>query len=129
MSEQSEDLIGKAANDAIDYLAPCDQDFMASGEAQEERQQNVSQKPTSPTQLQVAPNPTTGLTEISLPDNHGGVLQLYDNNGQKVRFFNVTSETNKVSFDLTQNPSGVYWVVFLDELGKRVGTTKIFVSH
>ncbi len=129
LSEQSEDLIGKAANDAIDYLSPCDQDFMASGEAQEERQQNVSQKPTSPTQLQVAPNPTTGLTEISLPDNHGGVLQLYDNNGQKVRFFNVTSETSKVSFDLTQNPSGVYWVVFLDELGKPVGTAKIFVSH
>jgi len=79
--------------------------------------------------LQIAPNPTTGLTEITLPNNLGGLLTVYNVSGQKVNTRSFLAETNKLSLDFTQKPAGPYWIVVSDDTGKLVVTGKFSVLH
>ena len=130
LAQQGEGIVGKAANDAIDYLAYCDQKlFQSLGErhGQSEARDNYSSVP--PAQLQVAPNPTTGWIEVSLPQHNGTWLTVYNLNGQKVKNLSIASGTPKVSLDLGQNPAGLYWMVLSDAVGKVICSTKVSVSH
>lgn len=78
--------------------------------------------------LQISPNPSTGLTEITLPSIAGpDLLSVYDLNGQKLQVRAFSGETNKLTLDLTQYPSGLYWIVVSDIAGKIVGTGKVAV--
>ena len=88
----------------------------------------VFQNPLSRT-LQVAPNPTTGWIEVSLPQQEGVFLTVYNLNGQKIKNLSIAPETPKISLDLGQNPTGLYWMVLSDAIGKVICSTKVSVSH
>ena len=88
----------------------------------------VFQNPLSRT-LQVAPNPTTGWIEVSLPQHDGAWLTIYNLNGQKIKNLSIAPGTPKISLDLGQNPAGLYWMVLSDVVGKVICSTKVSVSH
>jgi len=130
LAQQGEAIVGKAASEAVSFLAPCDQKlFQLKGEGQVQSLTRGNQSSSYTTQLQIAPNPTTGLTEITLSESNGGWLVVYNISGQKVKTLSIAPETSSVTLDLEQNPNGLYWLVFSDTAGKVIGTAKISVSH
>ena len=84
--------------------------------------QNVSSR-----RLQVVPNPTTGLTEVSLPNIEGGLISVYNSSGQKIKSIAIPPGTAKLSLDLEQNPIGIYAVKAFDAAGKLIGVAKVSV--
>ncbi len=130
LAQQGEGIVGKAAKDAIRYLAPCDQALFLNMEEghQHSAQRNISSLASNTTIL-IVPNPTSGLTEVTLPYSTDGLLEVYSANGQKIKSFSIARGTDKVALDLSQKPSGFYWIRLLDETGKVIGTAKISVSH
>jgi hypothetical protein len=55
--------------------------------------------------IQVAPNPTTGMTEVSLPNSDGGWIWVYHSGGQKIKSIAIPPGTPKLSLDLEQYPT------------------------
>ena len=84
--------------------------------------QNVSSR-----RLQVVPNPTTGLTEVSLPNSEGGLISVYNSGGQKIKSIAIPPGTPKLSLDLEQNPTGIYAVMAFDAAGKLIGVARVSV--
>ncbi len=79
--------------------------------------------------LLVAPNPTSDLVSLSLPQANGGQLWVYQANGQLLKTISLPAETLKLSLDLSPYPSGLYWVLLKDLAGKSLGSAKISVIH
>jgi len=77
--------------------------------------------------LRVAPNPSAGLIEVSLPHPNGGLLMVYNAKGERVESETIASGITKVSLDLGQKPSGLYSIVLYDLLGKRIGVARVSV--
>ncbi len=122
---------GNATEEVVTFLAPCDQGlFRGSEEEGHERgEEHKDPHVTNLTRLQIAPNPTTGLAEVSLPNQDGGLLTVYNSHGQKVKTLSISLGVSKVSIDFGQNPNGFYWIVLTDEKGKVFGTTKVSIIH
>ncbi|MFN0035446.1 MAG: T9SS type A sorting domain-containing protein [Saprospiraceae bacterium] len=129
LAQQDAATTGAATAEAVRFLAPCDQVlYRAAEEVEKEMDESQKVHSTKVATLQIKPNPTAGLTEVTLPNNHGGLLTVYSVHGQKVKTLSVSSGTPKVSLDLEQVSAGLYWVVFTDETGKVFGTAKVFVA-
>ncbi len=77
--------------------------------------------------IQVAPNPTTGMTEVSLPNSDGGLILVYNSSGQKIKSIAIPPGTPKLSLDLEQNPAGIYAVNVFDRVGKLIGVVRVSV--
>jgi hypothetical protein len=129
LAQQSVLIIGASANESVYFLAPCDQALFVD---MEEGHQQIGERADSGQSIvgiQVAPNPTTGLTEIILPQNAGGLLTVYNISGKKVNTRSFSAETTQLSLDFSQNPTGLYWIVLSDQAGKLIGTAKVSVLH
>jgi hypothetical protein len=129
LAQQSVLNIGASANESVYFLAPCDQALFVD---MEEGHQQIGERADSGQSIvgiQVAPNPTTGLTEIILPQNAGGLLTVYNISGKKVNTRSFSAETTQLSLDFSQNPTGLYWIVLSDQAGKLIGTAKVSVLH
>jgi hypothetical protein len=77
--------------------------------------------------IQVTPNPTTGMTEVSLPNSEGGLISVYNSGGQKIKSIAIPPGTPKLSLDLEQNPTGIYAVIVLDRVGNLIGGARVSV--
>jgi hypothetical protein len=121
---------GAATKDGIRFLGPCDQgEYFENEKHIEEEERYLGYHSAIEQVLLVSPNPNSGLFEVRLPQKTGGSLMVHNVQGQNIKTLSVASGTAKVSLDLGPAPAGLYWVVLSDELGKVLGTTKIFVSH
>ena len=130
LAQLGESVVGRAANDAIDYLALCDQNLLQVFEGgQEDNQERAKQKLAPTEQLNVYPNPTNRLIEINFPENTGSLLQVYSGNGQKIKSFPIAPDMIKVSLDFEQNPTGIYLIVLSNHAGKVISTAKVSVLH
>lgn len=130
LAQQSPATVGAAANEAIDFLAPCDQSlFMDMEEGHNQSGERKGYGSQYIAEMQIAPNPTTGFMEVTLPNTSGGLLAVYNVNGQKVKSLYTERETSQVALDLSQSPTGLYWIVFSNEYGQVIGTAKISVLH
>ena len=79
--------------------------------------------------LQVSPNPAIDVTSVSLPNSFGGVLSVYNTNGQKLKTVSVLAGSLKTFLDFGSSPAGLYWVVFTDVEGTVAGTVKVSLTH
>jgi len=79
--------------------------------------------------LQIAPNPTSGFTEVHLSPHRGCSLVVYNMYGQVVVSQTIAPETSKIPLEMGQAAAGLYWVVLKDEKGKILGAGKVLVSH
>lgn len=131
LAQQDAASVGYANREVLPFLAPCDQAlFPENEETDHERNETGNQVSLSPAGgIQVAPNPTGGLTELSLPQNTGGFIEAYNTNGEKMKTFSVDPGSTKMSLDLGNAPTGLYWLVFLDQTGKIIGRAKISIAH
>jgi hypothetical protein len=86
----------------------------------------VSQNLTSRV-IQVVPNPTTGMAEVSLPNSEGGLISVYNSSGQRIKSIAIPPGTPKLSLDLEQNPTGIYAVSVFDRVGKLIGVARVSV--
>jgi hypothetical protein len=65
--------------------------------------------PTTGAQLQIWPNPTTGLLMVQLPGTESSyAVEVHNTLGQMVEQFALTGGKN--SIDLTNQPAGIYFV-------------------
>lgn len=130
LAQQGEGVVGKAANDAINYLASCDQNtYQELGEEGGQNQDRKKYISMYSTQLEIAPNPSTGLILVSLPQLDGSNIIVYNISGQKVKSLSIVPGISQISLDLGQNTTGLYWVVLSNEVGKVIGTAKLFITH
>ena len=131
VAQQGAAIAGNAAQDAIAFLAPCDQAPYRESEAVEQGRGDIQkeQHPTETTSLQIVPNPTSGLIEVTLPNDKGGLLSIYGANGQKIRDLAINDGIFKASIDLGQFINGLYWIVLTNNAKQIVATAKISVTH
>lgn len=132
LAQQDPETHGAAANEAAQYLAACDRaqfedtDESESGERGNERPEipsNIS------AMLQVVPNPTNGLTEITIRKGFTGLLSLMDASGKRVRTVSIEQETSTIHLDLSDKAPGLYWICLSDMGGQAVASSKISVIH
>ena len=82
-----------------------------------------------PISLQIAPNPTSGFTEVCLSPHRGCSLAVYNVYGQVIKTQRIEPELGKIPLEMGEAAAGLYWVVLTDERGKILGTAKISVIH
>lgn len=75
-------------------------------------------------QIEIFPNPTSGIVTIMLPPHYEGQAVVYNTNGQQLRSINITDSDVK-EIDLS-GISGVFYVQFRSQEGD-VMTKKIIV--
>ncbi len=73
-------------------------------------------------ELNIYPNPTTGILNVELPSNEG-YLQLYNNLGQAVQQWSAID--SKIILDLRGYPQGVYYIEWND--GKQKSSQKLML--
>ncbi|MCP4443565.1 MAG: T9SS type A sorting domain-containing protein [Aureispira sp.] len=73
-------------------------------------------------ELNIYPNPTTGILNVELPSNEG-YLQLYNNLGQAVQQWSAID--SKIILDLRGYPQGVYYLEWND--GKQQSSQKLML--
>jgi hypothetical protein len=89
----------------------------------------VKEPKENETVIRVAPNPTNGLTEVSVPKGFVGLLTLMDASGKKIRTFSIEQGENMLGLDLSHQIPGLYWIALSDSSGRIVASSKIFVTH
>lgn len=62
-------------------------------------------------ELELRPNPTSGIISVSLPENTTGIL-VTNTMGQVVYEHSIGSTVQKMQIDLSQLDQGMYWVTF-----------------
>lgn len=131
LAQQNPIATGYATEEVLPFLAPCDQAlYQDSDEDNSERgQEQKDADLANAGKIRAAPNPTNGAIEVNLPSQKGSLIAIYNANGQQIKAISLEPYMIKVSFDLSQNPSGLYWIVFTNEQGKTLDTTIISVSH
>jgi len=72
--------------------------------------------------INMHPNPTTGLLSITLEEGHATSLAIRNSLGQ-ILLSDKTSSTNQIELDLTNYPTGIYFLQF--EVDGQVITKKI----
>lgn len=120
IAEQEEVEYGEAVSDAVLLLFPCDQEqFLGTeGMEEEERPQGTTEvKESLKTGLKVMPNPTTGIAEAMLPAGFTGSASVVDALGRQIHFQAVLEGSSKLKIDLSQQNSGLYWLVLSDAFG------------
>ncbi len=80
-----------------------------------------------PISLQIAPNPTSGFTEVYLSPHQGCSLAVYNMYGQVMSAQTIAPESSKIPLELGQAAAGLYWVVLTDGKGKILGSAKVLV--
>ncbi len=79
--------------------------------------------------LFIYPNPNTGNFQVRYFTNTPKSIVIYDAVGAKVfaQTYASTVAYDKMAVDLSRNRSGVYFLVLMDDKGKRIATGKVFV--
>lgn len=72
-------------------------------------------QPTKTIAVQVQPNPTTGIIEVSLPNRQIELLSVYDPRGRQLQRLFVRNTQTRL--DLSAMPSGVYYLQVQDATG------------
>ncbi len=131
LAQEDENDTGASTNEAVRFLGPCDQGEYLDKEEYPVEERGEGHKSHQPVNgsMQVVPNPTSGLTDIRLPENNGGLLTVHNVQGQKIKTRSVVPGELKASLDLGQFPIGLYLVVFSNEAGIVLGTVKVFVTR
>jgi hypothetical protein len=78
---------------------------------------------SEPTEIQIYPNPTSGLTYLKVENTTGAWVTVYDITGRLVMQLNDFAGS-LISFDLSKFPHGVYLVQVLDA-NKKTHQTKL----
>ena len=79
--------------------------------------------------LQATPNPSSGITTLSLPSDEGGLLVAYNAKGEKVQSKSIASGVIQETFDFGEKPAGLYAIVFFNTAGKQLGVARVSVSR
>lgn len=78
----------------------------------------------------VWPNPSTGLTTVTLPTlPEGGRLYVVDALGRAVKESTVAADAATVDLSLEHLPAGMYLLRLDDALGHRVSQTKVLLNR
>ena len=132
LAQQNPATTGYATEEVILYLAPCDQILYSDSdeEAPQEREESVHPDTSiAVLSLPVAPNPSSGVTEVSLPHHHGGLLKIYSTHGLLLKTVMVAPGASKISLNLESFAIGLYMILLEDQKGKILGRAKVSISH
>jgi hypothetical protein len=119
---------GKAAKEAIAFLAPCDQARVRPRDgAAEGRHPESGDSGPSKNGLALFPNPASATVTVQLPTSAPGTLCLYNAAGQKVRSVLVEAGTEQLLLDLSNLSNGLYQALFSDEQGRSTASASLSV--
>ncbi|MCC6459053.1 MAG: hypothetical protein IT260_01200 [Saprospiraceae bacterium] len=129
IAEQEVAEYGEAVSDAVLLLFPCDQEQFLNAEEmeeEEERPQGTTKvEETSATGIKVMPNPTTGITEVMLPKGFTGSATVVNAVGSRILSQVILAGSSKLKLDLSQQNTGLYWLILSDASGNIRFTEKI----
>lgn len=92
--------------------------FIITGGASTERKSRIIESGGN-SSLQLTPNPSKGIFNLSLTENTGGEVQVINSVGALVYQKTIT-ETNTLVIDLSHKPKGVYYIKVITESGVKV---------
>ena len=79
------------------------------------------------TPLKVAPNPSNGQVSVSIPEGvTNGTLRLLNSSGMLVSENRVRLQS-RITLDMSQYPSGMYWLIFTDDLKGTQSAAKVIL--
>ena len=116
LAQQDLAIAGRAAQNAVVFLAPCDELLYLEQEpAAEERHdaENATMPIANVPNLQLAPNPSTGNATVLLPTIAAGVVAVFSSTGQKVHAETVAPNTHSLVLDLAKCPQAFTGSFFL----------------
>ncbi|MDX1911804.1 MAG: T9SS type A sorting domain-containing protein [Saprospiraceae bacterium] len=135
LAQQDPAVYGAAAKSAANFVAPCDRDLFPyeeeipnSGNREDGKTTQVEASEVRSV-IKVSPNPSSGLTEILVPVETAGRIQILDAQGRVLKMIAVQGDTRRVSMDLSIFPSGLYQAVFTDDGGKMRLSSPIILSR
>ena len=64
-------------------------------------------------EIEIYPNPTSGILNIGIPGNRSSELMLYNSNGQEIMKMHLNQSHNNI--DVSDLKSGLYFVRILSE--------------
>lgn len=129
IAAQSDDVVGSAQREAAYLLSPCDRAIYAVHEAHEEgKPLTALHTPQPAAQMRLAPNPSSGLLQVSLPGGASGLIQVSDLSGRKVRTLTVQSNSRHVFLDLSDQPAGIYFLHLFGADGTWLGAAKAVIQ-
>lgn len=85
----------------------------------------ATSEPGESSGIAIQPNPSSGLVQISFPENASGQCRIFSTTGQLMSEADVQSS---ISVQVENWPSGLYLVEFLNKQGKMV-REKLLVQH
>lgn len=130
LAQQDTETTGLAADEVVPYVAPCDRyQFKDTDESSERSDEAHTITGKTSETLRIVPNPTSGLTEVSLPKGFVGLLTLMDASGKKIRTLSIEEGENMLGLDLSHQMPGLYWIALSDTSGFIVASAKISLIH
>lgn len=77
--------------------------------------------------LVVSPNPTSSSATIRIknPSSENTTIEVFNGVGILVKIYNVEANVNQIKVNLSDLPSGLFYLNLMDEKG-RIGNTKLF---
>lgn len=130
LAQQDAETAGSATDEIVPYVAPCDRhQFKDTDESSERSNETHNVTVATSEMLRIAPNPTNGLTKVSVPEGFVGLMTLMDASGKKIRTLSIEEGENMLGLDLSHQIPGLYWITLSGSNGRIVASSKISVIH
>jgi len=128
---QSEGTVGVAVQESVLLLSGCEQnEFMLNEVGGGERGNKIQsiQTDAESVNMEVSPNPSSGLFQIRLNDPISGNLRIVSAEGATIKHIELNTDQSEFSVNLSRFPVGVYFVVLQNTAGRVLQTLQIVVQ-